>query len=49
MLIQVVLQEKLITTRTIRKTNLEAAAEIARQIRLRDLSGVIVGRFYRYG
>ncbi|MEN6445880.1 MAG: Rne/Rng family ribonuclease [Candidatus Cloacimonas sp.] len=27
---------------TVRKTNLEAAAEIARQIRLRDLSGVIV-------
>mgnify|MGYP000960457271 CR=1 FL=1 len=27
---------------TIRKTNLEAAAEAARQIRLRDLSGVIV-------
>ncbi|HNV92671.1 MAG TPA: Rne/Rng family ribonuclease [Candidatus Cloacimonas sp.] len=30
---------------TIRKTNLEAAAEIARQIRLRDLSGVIVVDF----
>ncbi|HOM79745.1 MAG TPA: Rne/Rng family ribonuclease [Candidatus Cloacimonas acidaminovorans] len=27
---------------TVRKTNLEAAAEIARQIRLRDLSGVII-------
>jgi len=27
---------------TIKKTNLEAAAEIARQIRLRDLSGVII-------
>ncbi|MDP2402136.1 MAG: ribonuclease E/G, partial [Actinomycetota bacterium] len=27
---------------TVRKTNVEAAAEIARQIRLRDLSGVIV-------
>jgi len=27
---------------TVKKTNLEAAAEIARQIRLRDLSGVIV-------
>ncbi|KUK81394.1 MAG: RNA binding S1 domain protein, partial [Petrotoga mobilis] len=27
---------------TVRKTNLEAAAEAARQIRLRDLSGVIV-------
>ena len=27
---------------TVRKTNLEAAAECARQIRLRDLSGVIV-------
>lgn len=27
---------------TVRKTNVEAAAEVARQIRLRDLSGVIV-------
>jgi ribonuclease G len=27
---------------TIKKTNLEAAAEVARQIRLRDLSGVII-------
>nr|MDK2851647.1 ribonuclease [Candidatus Cloacimonadota bacterium] len=27
---------------TVRKTNIEAAAEVARQIRLRDLSGVIV-------
>jgi ribonuclease G len=27
---------------TVRKTNLEAAAEVARQIRLRDLSGVII-------
>ena len=27
---------------TVKKTNLEAAAEAARQIRLRDLSGVIV-------
>ncbi len=27
---------------TVRKTNLEAAAEIARQIRLRTLSGVII-------
>ncbi|MFA7544126.1 MAG: Rne/Rng family ribonuclease, partial [Candidatus Cloacimonadaceae bacterium] len=30
---------------TVRKTNLEAAAEAARQIRLRDLSGVIVVDF----
>ncbi|MDD2332156.1 MAG: ribonuclease E/G, partial [Candidatus Cloacimonetes bacterium] len=30
---------------TVKKTNMEAAAEIARQIRLRDLSGVIVVDF----
>lgn len=30
---------------TVRKTNVEAAAEVARQIRLRDLSGVIVVDF----
>ncbi len=30
-------------------TNLEAADEIARQLRLRDLGGLIVIDFHRYG
>jgi ribonuclease E len=30
-------------------TNLEAADEIARQLRLRDLAGLIVMRFHRHG
>ena len=30
------------------QVNLQAAEEISRQIRLRDLGGVIVKRFYRY-
>lgn len=33
---------------TILQMNLEAAAEIARQIRLRNLGGIIIGRFHRY-
>ncbi len=33
---------------TIVKTNIEAAAEIARQVRLRDIGGIIVVRLHRY-
>ena len=31
------------------KTNLEAAEEVARQLRLRDLAGLIVDRLHRHG
>ena len=34
---------------TARNTNLEAAEEIARQFRLRDIGGLIVIDFHRYG
>ena len=34
---------------TIIETNLDATKEIVRQIRLRDLGGIIVHRFHRHG